>query len=115
MGLGMSAQLSSMLGEQPSQLTCTGTSQATAAGVKSRGPELNAQSSQTGALLVSVGLFVPYYVANGTASATSAIVYTPVGSTLNGAASTTGLTIAQNKAAILWEYRKNFWASVLTA
>ena len=113
-GLGMPAQLANLLGGNPSQLTTTGTSQATAATVKSKNTELLTAGSQTGAVIpTDAGVMEPYCFTNPTA--TTGIVYAPVGHTLNGTASTTGLNLAQNKTCMLWQYKKTFWCSILTA
>lgn len=114
-GLGMAPELSNLLGNSPKLVTCAGTSQGTATAILTHNVELNAQSSQTGAILPSSAkIGTPYFLANGTTSATSGVVYVPVGHTLNGTLNN-GLTLAANKAAIIWQYRTNFWASVLTA
>jgi hypothetical protein len=108
-GLGMAPSLASELGNQPTSLTCTGTSQGTAATVKSKNVELNAQSSQTGAILPS-GMKVgsPCYFANGTTSATSAVVYAPVGHYFNGTLNAS-TTIAQTGSLIAFQYKKGYW------
>lgn len=111
-GTGMPPQLASLLGGDPSLLTCTGTSQATAAVVKSKNTELSAASSQTGAILQKGSLY--NFHAFFTSSSTSAVVYCPVGDTLNGS-SNGSLSIAQNKGAVIWQYKKGAWASILTA
>lgn len=113
-GLGLPAQVSDQLGLNYSALTCAGTTQATAAKVLSRNVELTAAASQTGAVIPTTAeIMNEYFFFNS--SGTTAIVYAPVGSTLNGAASTTGLNIAQNKSAMFYQYKKGFWASQLTA
>ena len=65
-GLGMSPFLASKIGLQPSNLTCTGTSQAGAATSRTKNVILNAQSSQTGAILPSTaGIGQEYWFFNG--------------------------------------------------
>jgi hypothetical protein len=114
-GLGMAPEMASVLGNSPQLVTCTGTQQSTAAPIYTHNVELNAQSSQTGAILPSAAkIGTPYYIQNGTASATSGVVYVPVGHTLNGTLNN-GFTIAQNKQGYLIQYKKNFWGSNLTA
>lgn len=115
-GLGMSPFQASALGNQPSNLTATGTSQATAATALTKNVVINAQSSQTGVIIASTSkIGSDHYFSNGTASATSAIVYAPVGHSLNGSASTTGLTLAQNKMCYLFQFSNKVWYSNLTA
>ena len=113
-GLGMAPELASVLGNTNTALTCTGTSQTTAAAILSHNPELNAQSSQTGAILPSgAKIGTPYYITNGTVSATGAVVYVPVGHWLNGTLNSP-YTIGQAKASILWQYKKSWWAALPT-
>jgi len=112
-GLGMPAQLAATLGNTANALTCAGTSQTTAATVKVHNTELVAASSQTGAILPSLALVgTPYWFF--TSSSTTAVVYCPVGHNLNGSANGS-LSIAQNKGAVIWQYKKSNWASILTA
>jgi hypothetical protein len=114
MGLGMPAQLAALVGMDPTNLTTTGTTQGTAAKVLSKNVKLTTAASQTGAVIpsgYSVGQV--FYFFNSTA--TTGIVYAPVGDTLNGAASTTGQNVAQNKMCIMYQYAKGAWASLVAA
>lgn len=114
LGAGMPPLLGAMLGNDPQALTTTGTTQATAAAILSHLVTLTTASSQTGAILPSgAKVGTAYYVSNPTA--TAGIVYAPASTTLNGAASTTGLSLAQNKAAIFIQTAKGVWVSILTA
>lgn len=115
MGLGLPAQLSAELGTNTQNLTTTGTTQAGAAKVLSRSVKLTTAASQTGAVIPAAGSAInePYFFFNSTA--TTAVVYAPVGHTLNGAASTTGLNLPQNKACMLMQFAPGQWASILTA
>lgn len=112
-GVGTPPLQASLLSSNPNTLTCTGTSQATAAAIKSKNTELSPASSQTGAILPS-GATVGgnYNMFNG--QSTSAVIYCPVGHLLNGT-SNNSLTLAQNKAAIMFQYKKSNWWSILTA
>lgn len=112
-GLGMSPLLASTLGNDDQLLTCTGTSQATAALIKTTNVELSAASSQTGALL-NVNLLIGSPVFAFCSSSTSAVIYPPNGGTLNGTLNGS-FTLAQNKAAVLIQYKKGAWSSNLTA
>lgn len=110
-GLGVPPSVASSLGNQPSNLTCTGTAQATAALALTKNVILNAQTSQTGAVPAATSaLGSPHYFANGTLSATSAVVYCPVGHTLNGILNNS-VTIAANGFSILFQSANKIWFS----
>ena len=114
MGMGLPGSLAATLGNDPKTVAGAGTTQATATAVYTHNTEITTGSGATGVRIPtnrSIGSL--WYFFNSTA--TSAIVYAPTGDNLNGAASTTGLTVALNKGALLWQYKKNNWASVLTA
>lgn len=113
-GLGMSPFLAQTLGNQPSNVTCTGTAQTTAAAMLTKNVVLNAQSSQTGAIIPSTAkVGSPHYFANGTLSGASAVVYVPVGHSLNGVASqSVGVTIAANHAGILIQLSPRVWYTI---
>lgn len=113
MGLGMPAQLSSVIGANPHNLTCAGTAQTTAAVLKSRNSQITTAGGATGAIPPSnAGVMEPYFIVNTTA--TSGVVYVPVGHTLFSTANGS-ITIAQNKAAILWQYKASNWAYIILA
>jgi hypothetical protein len=114
MGVGMPAQLAARLGMDPSNLTTTGTTQATAAKALTKNVKLVTAGSQTGSIIPSTAeVGDVYYFFNSTA--TTGIVYSPTGSTLNGAASTTGQNVAQNKMCIMYQYAQGAWASLVAA
>lgn len=113
MGLGMPAQLSTLIGANPHALTTTGTAQTTAAVLKSRNSELVTAGSQTGAIPPSTaGVMEPYFLM--TSAATTGVVYVPVGHTLLGTLNGS-FNLAQNKAAIFWQYKKSNWAYIVLA
>lgn len=116
-GLGLPAQLAQLLGGNPSQLTTTGTTQGTAAIIRSTNTELVTAASQTGAVLPSSpdnsNVMVPYNIFNGTA--TTGVLYVPTGHTLNGTLNGTLNIPSTNKSVIVWQYKPKFWASILTA
>jgi hypothetical protein len=117
MGLGMPAQLAEVLGNQANALACTGTTQGTAATIKTTNTELVSSASNTGAVLqATVPIGSPHYVFNS--QATTAVVYVPTGDALNGSTNGT-LSVAQNKGAILWKYKTagsvGSWASIVAA
>ena len=108
MGAGVPAQVADLLGGEPSVLTCAGTAQADGATVKSKNTELSAASSQTGALLQASPIDAPYHFF--CSSSTSAVVYPPVDDYMNGVQNDS-VTIAQYGSAIIWQYKKGYWAS----
>lgn len=110
-GLGMPPLLASELGNQPNALTCTGTSQTTAATIKTKNTELVAASSQTGAVPPSdAKVGSPYFLV--ASASTTAVVYVPVGHTLLGSLNGS-VNLAQNKCMILWQYKLNNWAYLI--
>jgi hypothetical protein len=120
MGFGMPAQLSALLGGNPSALTTVGTTQTGAAVIKSKNTELVTAGGATAAVFpTTVGVMEPYFIVN--AAATTGLVYVPSGHTLETASSgaTQGLNgnmaVAQYKAIIMWQYKPKFWVAILTA
>jgi len=112
-GLGMSPFLAGVLGNAPNLVTCAGTTLGTAAVIKTHMPELSAAGGATGAVFPTTAkVGTPYYCF--CSSSTSAVVYVPSGQYLNGTQNGT-FTLAQNKAAILIQYKLNNWSSNLTA
>ena len=116
MGFGMPSQQASQLGANPNALTTTGTSQTTAAVLKSRNTELVTAASQTGAIPpATAGVFDLYFITNQ--ASTPAVVYVPVGHTLNGSLNGTVASgsLAQFKTVILYQYKSKNWTYILTA
>ncbi|HET9285692.1 MAG TPA: hypothetical protein VFR24_27385 [Candidatus Angelobacter sp.] len=112
-GVGFSAQEADLLGNTANTLTCTGTSQATAATVKTKNTTLSAAASQTGAILnSSAHIGSPFYF--NCTSSTAAVVYCPVGQTLNGNINDSK-TVNQNTSLIIWQASKGKWVSVVSA
>lgn len=112
-GLGVPAQLAALLGAQPAVLTCTGTTQGTAAVIKSRGSELSTAASQTGAIPPSdAPIMTPFALTCSTA--TTAVLYVPSGHNLNGSLNSS-VNVAQNKSIYFWQYKAKNWTYILTA
>lgn len=112
-GMGVPPLLAQNTGNTPSALTATGTAQGTAATIKSTLVEITTASSNTGAILPADALMgTPYWAYN--VAAPTAVVYVPSGHYLNGTQNA-GLSVATNKAAVLIQYKKGYWASILTA
>lgn len=111
-GLGVSPLVADALGNTANTLTCAGTTQATAATIKTTNTELSAASNQTGAVLPTTAkIGTPYYFA--CSSSTSAVVYVPVGHSLAGNINDSA-TVAQNASLILWQYKSKNWAKQIT-
>lgn len=115
MGLGMSAQSAEQLGGNPSASGAgVGTAQTGAKTLLSKNSEVTPVGGSTAYLLPAGGVFSEYLIYNSAATAVTALVFVPSGHTLNGSLNAS-LSIAQNKAAIMWQYKPKFWASILTA
>ncbi len=119
MSFGMSAQVAGILGVTPSTLTATGTSAGTAATIKSRMVDINAASSQTGAIfptgttIGANGLGSPgdvFFLSNN--SGTTAVLYPPTGATITGASS---VNLADAKNAIVWVFSPTLLFHVILA
>ena len=112
-GLGVPAQLATLMGAQPKVVVGTGTSQTTAATLVSRGAEVTAAASQTGVIpTTDAPIMTPYALTNS--SSTTAVVYVPVGHYLNSSQNAS-VNLAQNKALYLWQYKAKYWTYILTA
>ena len=112
-GLGMPAQLAELMGGNPSALTCVGTAQTGAAVVKSRNTELVTAGGATAAVLpTSAKIANPFFVT--TQSATTGLLFVPSGHSVNGSLNGS-ISIAQGKAAIVWQYKKSNWCYVVLA
>ena len=113
MGAGLPAQLSAVLGNDPNPVTCAGTTQGAATTVLTHNSELVTGASATGAILQSSALVgTPWYFYNSTA--TTAKVYAPSGHYMNGVLNSS-VSIATTLGCFVWQYKKGYWASVLTA
>ena len=114
MGHGLPAQLAEDLGATPSAIGAgVGTAQTGAKQFLSKNSEITPTAGNT-AYLVQNTLMNPVYLYNSAATAVTGLVFVPSGHTLNGSLNAS-LSVAQNKAAIMWQYKAKFWASVLTA
>lgn len=119
-GLGLPAQLAALLGGNPSQLTCVGTTQGSGPVIKSKNTELIVVVSQTACILPpDAGVMEPFNIVNPAAGANAALVFVPVGHTAGAAGLNGNLNggtgIPQNKSMIAWQYKPKFWAFVLSA
>lgn len=114
MAFGMAGPLANQIGTTPTTLTCTGTTAGTAATVKSRMVDLNAASSQTGAIIPQTAtLGYPgdmFFFSND--SGTTAVIYPPTGATITGGSS---LSLATAKNAIVWVFSPTLLFHVILA
>lgn len=114
MAFGMASQMAGLLGTTPTTLTCTGTSAGTAATIASRMVDLDAASSQTGAIFPATAtLGYPgdmFFVSNN--SGTTAVLYPPSGATITGASS---VNLATAKNAIVWVFSPTLLFHVILA
>lgn len=113
LGLGMPAQLAAVLGGNPSILVCAGTTQTTAAVVKTKNVELTAAGGATGAIPPSI-FPVMENIKLYNSSGTTAVIYVPVGHTLAGTLNGS-LNLATTKACEIYQYKPKFWAYNLSA
>ena len=121
-GLGVPPQVAEELGAVPATIAGTGTTQGAAAALTTKNAILNAQSSQTAFYLptataspiASKQLFAPYYLAYGTVSGASPIVYVGTGGYMNGVLNGS-ITLASGQAAIAWQVSSGVYYSVKTA
>jgi hypothetical protein len=109
LGHGMPAQLAEHIGANYSLVNGKGTTQVGAATILTKNAELNPSGGNTAFILPGVGnVNEKYGVVNE--QATTAVVFVPVGHYLNGTQNGS-LNVAQNGAAIIWQYKPNYWAS----
>lgn len=112
MGLGLQGELADIMGADYALVTGVGTAQVGAKAIIGDNAELSASGGQTDFVLpITQAIMEAVFAVNP--SGTTARVWVPVGHTLNNVINT-NLSIATNKAAIFWQYKPKFWASLLT-
>jgi hypothetical protein len=112
MGVGFPAHQADLLGGNPSIVNGTGTAQVGAGKVLTKNVELNTSGGQTAVIIPNGDICQPYFFTNP--DATTGLVFPPVGHTMNGTLNAS-VSVAQNKSAIVWQYKPGFWTSILTA
>jgi len=112
MGLSMPPFLAGVLGNSPLALTAAGTTQATATLIRAHNIEMTATGADGIRMPVDAKTGTPYFIYNSSGS--TGLVYVGSGDTLNSTLNGS-LSLATHKAAIIWQYKEGFWASVLTA
>lgn len=111
MGVGFGPYQAGVIATTPSTLTCTGTTSGTAATITTRMCDLNAASSQTGAIFPSTSQPGDvWYLSND--SGTTAVVYPISGATITGGSS---LSIPTAKNAIVWMFSSTLFFHVILA
>ena len=113
LALGVPAQLAELMGATPATQAGSGTTQAgTPTILKSKSVELTASGGNTAFIMNSgIGVNEPIFVFNS--SGTTALVFPPLNGTLNNS-TTVPLSVGATQGAWIWQYKKGFWASVLT-
>ncbi len=112
MGMGMPGELANIIGEDYSLAVGTGTAQVGGKILISGNVELSASGGQTAFVLPTSQLIAEAVFAVNP-SGTPAVVFVPVGHTLNNVLNAS-LSIPTNKAAFFWMYKNKFWASILS-
>lgn len=113
MGKGFPGEVANVIGCDYALVKGVGTAQVGAAVIPADNVELSATGGQT-AVILPTNQVVAECAFLVNPSATTALVFVPVGHTLNGTLNGS-LSIATNKAAIMYQYKNKFWASLLTA
>lgn len=112
-GIGFPGEQAEILGANPQTIAGVGTAQVGAAKILSKNVELTTAGGATAAVLPAAAkINQPHYVVVTTA--TAGLVFVPLGHSLNGSLNGS-LSIAQNKAAILYQYKRNNWTAILSA
>jgi hypothetical protein len=118
MGVGMAGEAASLIGADPSRTVGKGTTQTGAAVIYTDNAELSASTGQTafifpGGNTINGAIMNDWWITNQSATNTSALIFVPVGHSLNGTANAS-LTLAQFKSCIMWQYKYKNWTYLLT-
>lgn len=114
MGLGMAGPLAGRLGNTPATQAGAGTTNTGATSIQTSVTNATTASSQTAFIFNSgASLGRPFYFFNS--SATTALVYPPVGGNFNGGSTDASFSVAQNKMCIFIRLSTNNWCTNLTA
>jgi hypothetical protein len=112
-GLGMSSVLADIIGGDYFLAVGKGITQAGAQPLVGDNSELSTASGQTAFLLpVTQQIAEAVFVVNP--SATTALIYAPLATHALNGSTTVPLSVPQNKAAIIWQYKPKFWVSLLS-
>jgi hypothetical protein len=116
MGFGAGPLLASLLGNDPQALTATGTTQATAASIRTTNVEVTTASSNTGVILpANAPVGTPFFV-HCVSTSNLAVVYCPVGHALQAGTKATfsaaGTLIFMQSSVKKWQVTGTATASV---
>ena len=112
-GLGVPADLADLMGADYFLAVGKGITQSGAQALVGDNAELSASSGQTAFLLpITQQIAEPLFVVNP--SATTALIYAPLATHALNGSTTVPLSVVQNKAAIIWQYKPKFWVSILS-
>jgi hypothetical protein len=117
-GLGMEPHLADLIGAQPNTQAGHGTTQNGATILLGQSNELTTTGGNTTFVFPTSPFATESWDINVPihcfcSSATTAVVYVPSGHKLNGTLNGS-LSIAQNKAALFWQYSSKNWVSILS-
>lgn len=116
MGAGLPAEVANQLGNVPATLAGIGTSQTTAATIRTSMTDLTATSGQTAFVMSSTGAITRlYFLSNSSVGATTALIFPASGGSINNGTTDASVSLAQNKTAIMWRYSQTKWFFLLTA
>lgn len=111
MGASIPYNAAALLGYAPQTVAAAGTTQANAAPTQSKLLEMTATGAD-GIILGNADQGTPVFVYNSSAS--TGLVYVPVGATLNNTLNGS-LSLATHKGAMFVQYKNKFWMSILSA
>lgn len=112
MGLGQPAALAQLTGSEPENVTAAGVAQGSATAIKGTMVNLTATGADGAILPSDAPIGKAYFVANFSGS--TGLIYAPSGHYMNNSLNGS-LSVATAKAAIFVQYKRGYWASVLTA
>lgn len=114
MGLGLPAELAALLGNTPATLAGVGTTQAGAQVLNSSMAQLTTSSGQTAFIFRSTSSITRLFFMFNT-TATTALIFPPVGGTIQGQSQDASFSIAQNKGAMFWHFSPLVFVPLLSA
>lgn len=114
MGLGMPAELASILGNTPATLAGVGTAQTGATSLSSSMANLTTSSGQTAFVLRGTSSISRiFFLCNTTA--TTALIFPQAGGTIQGLSQDASFSLAQNKSCLIWHFSTLLWIPLLSA
>lgn len=113
MGVGFAAAQATLIGNTPTSVTGVGTTQATGATLRSMTSCVTTGGATAYTISATTTLSRLYFVYNG--SATTALIYPPVGGAIGGGATDAAFSLAQGKAVLIWRFSTTVFPAILTA